>query len=143
MADIEGAIQSRALLFMQAWMNRDAGTIRNLAHRDCTLMIGTTPPQLLDRPSLLAAMDRGLDCTGFRLGEAVVNRHGKSVWWSAGAELQLKLGRIDWSGPFIITDLWRKTVFGGWKLAERSLAPTANDDDNQMSAHIRQLQLWR
>ena len=143
MADITGTIEAQALRSMQAWMNSDGSTLRKLLHRDFTMMIGTTPPQLLDRPSLLAATERGLDCTGFRLGQALIERHGKTVWWSSGAELDLKLGRTDWSGPFLITDLWRKSAFGGWKLVQRSLSPTVKDPDQRMSAEVRQLQLWR
>jgi hypothetical protein len=143
MADIIAKIEADALLLMQAWMHRDAGTLKKLIHRDCTMMFGTHPPQLLDRPSFLSSLDRGMRLEGFKLGEALVKRYNKSVWWSAGAQLDLKLGRTDWSAPFLITDLWRKTAFGGWKLVERSISPTANDDDHQLAAQLRQLQLWR
>lgn len=143
MADIAATIGGGELRLMQAWLNRDEGTVRKLMHRDCTIMVGTNPPQLLDRPSFLAAIEHGLVCTRFRLGEALINRHGKSVWWSSGAELELKLGRTQWSGQFLISDMWRKSAFSGWKLMERSLAVTAPDTDNQLASHLRQLQLWR
>lgn len=143
MADAIATIEGQALRLMQAWMHRDAGTLRNIMMRDCMFMFGTNPPQLLDRPSILAALENGLVCTGFRLGEAAISKHGRSVWWTAGAELELKLGAIEWSGSFLITDLWHKTRFGGWKLAERSLSPTDKDADHRLSNSIRQLQLWR
>jgi hypothetical protein len=143
MADIAVTIEAESLRLMQAWMHRDAGTLKKLIHRDCTFMIGTNPPQLLDRPSFIAGAERGLRCEGFKLGEALINRHGKSVWRTCGAQIDLKLGREDWSGPFLITDLWRKFAWGGWKLTERSLTPTANDPEHRLAAHVRQLQLWR
>lgn len=143
MADVVVRIEADSLRLMQAWMHRDAGTLKKLIHRDCTMMVGTHPPQLLDRPSFLAAIERGFRLEGFKLGEALINRHGKSVWWSAGAKLDIKLGRTDWSVPFLITDLWRKSAFGGWKLFERSFSPTANDEGHELAAHLRSLQLWR
>ena len=143
MADIAAKIESKELLLMQAWLNRDAGMMRKLIHRDCTFMIGSTPPQLLDRPSLVAGLDGGLICKGFRMGEGLTNRYGKSVWWSCGAELQLKLGQTEWAGTFVITDLWRKFAWGGWKLAQRSMAPTAPDTEHDLAGKIRRLQLWR
>ena len=143
MADIVATIETETLRLMQAWMHGDAAMLKKLIHRDCTLMIGTSPPQLLDRPSLIAALDGGLQCRGFRLGDALITRHGKAVWWSAVTELELKLGRTEWAGSFLMTDLWRKYRFSGWKLAERSLAPTAVDEDHKLASHLRKLQLWR
>lgn len=143
MANVVAMIEADTLRLMQAWMHRDAGTLKKLIHRDCTIMVGTHPPQLLDRPSFVAAIDRGFSLDGFKLGEALVNVYGKTVWWSSGAQLDLKLGRTDWSGTYMITDLWRKSTFGGWKLVDRSLSPTAKDEDHRLAAHLRQLQLWR
>lgn len=143
MADIIAKIEGQELQLMQAWMRADAGAIRKLVHRDCTLMFGTTPPQLLDRPSFLSASESGLTLSGFRLREAVVERYGSAVWWCAGAQLDLKLGGQDWSGLFLITDLWRKYTVGGWKLAQRSLAATPADEDRKLAGAVHRLQLWQ
>ncbi|MBD2842013.1 Cif family virulence factor [Erythrobacter rubeus] len=141
MANIAAIIEANELHFMQSWMHRDAGSIRQLATRDFMMMLGTKPPELLDRPSFVAGIEQGFRCTGFRLGESFVRKYGRLAWYVAGAQLELKLGAKDWSGDFIITDLWRKARIGGWKLAERSLAPTNSDDD--LDHRIRKLQLWR
>ena len=141
MAEIDAIIEAQELRMMQAWMHRDAGTIRQLAARDFMMIVGTNPPELLDRPSFVAAIEQGMRCSGFRLAESFVRRHGRTAWYTAGAELELKLGAKDWSGRFLITGLWRKHRFGGWKLAERSLSPT--DKDDALAENVRRMQMWR
>lgn len=141
MADISGMIEAQELRLMQAWMHRDAATIRKLAARDFMMIVGTNPPELLDRPSLVAAIERDFRCTGFKLGESVVRQHGRSAWYSAGAQLELELGRKDWSGRFLVTGLWYKFRIGGWKLVERSLSGVDAQED--LADSIRKIQLWR
>lgn len=126
---------------MQSWMHRDGGAIRKLAARDFMMIVGTNPPELLDRPSFSAAVEQDLLCSGFRLGESVVRRHGRAAWYTSGAELELKIGTREWSGRFLMTGLWRKYRIGGWKLAERSLASLETDD--RLADSIRRMQLWR
>ncbi|WP_185960320.1 DUF4440 domain-containing protein [Erythrobacter insulae] len=140
MADVPSLIQAQELRFMQAWMHRDGGAIRKLAARDFMMMVGATPPELLDRPSFVAAMEDGFRCTGFLLGEAFVRRHGRCAWYAAGAKLDLQLGRAEWKGEFMVTGLWRKARFGGWQLTERTIAPTATDE--RFTKIVRSLQFW-
>lgn len=141
MADIAAQIEALALGTMHAWVAGDAKAMRKLTARDAMIMVGTAPPQLLDRPSFLAALERGFACTRFALREVIVRPYGKTAWFVAGAELDLALGARRWSGPFLITDLWRKGAIGGWKLAERSLAPLGQGDG--LAAAITRLQLWK
>lgn len=141
MAEISGEIEALVLGTMRAWVAGDAKTMKKLTARDAMMMIGTLPPQLLDRPSFLAAMERGFACTRFAIREVIVRRHGKTAWFVAGAELELAFGPKLWSGPFLLTDLWRKGAIGGWKLAERSLAPL--DQTEGLAAAVSKLQLWK
>ncbi|MBV7259821.1 nuclear transport factor 2 family protein [Erythrobacter crassostreae] len=140
MAEIEALIEAQELRFMQSWMHRDATAIRDIAARDFMMMVGSSPPELLDRPSFLAATADGFRCIGFRLGQSFVRRHGRCAWYVAGARLELELGRIEWSGDFMLTGLWRKSRFQGWKLAEHSIAPSAKD--GRFSETVRSMQLW-
>jgi len=142
MADVTPEFEALEIALMRAWMEADRVALKSLAGSDCVMMFGTAPPVLLDRPSFLAAAERGFELTGFRLREITARRHGKSVWFTGHAELDLAVGRDKWSGGFLIADLWRK---GGlrrrWKLAERSLAPV--EANEALSHAIRRLQLWR
>jgi hypothetical protein len=141
MADIAAEIEALALTAMRAWVAGDGRVMKKLTARDFMLLVGSTPPQLLDRPSFVAAMERGFACTRFAFREVVVRRHGKSAWFVAGAELELALGSKVWTGGFLVSDLWRKGAIGGWKLAERSLARL--DPDASLAPDIARLQLWK
>ena len=48
----------------------------------------------------------------------------------------------DWSGELWVTDLWRKTrLRRNWRMVERVISRP--DDNPDVSAAIRSLQLWR
>lgn len=140
MAASSAEIEALALSLMRAWVAGDAKAMKKLVARDAMMMVGSLPPQLLDRPSFLAAAERGFACTRFAFREVFARVHGKTAWLVAGAELELAFGSKLWSGPFLVTDLWRKGAFGGWKLAERSIARL--DLDNSIAASVAKLQLW-
>ena len=141
MGNAAGEIDALQLRFMRAWVAGDGKEAKKLLARDFTVMIGTLPPQLLDRPSFLAALDRGFACTKFTLREVYVSQHGKAAWLAAGAELDLRLGLQPWSGPFLLSGLWRKGAIGGWKLAELSLGGLEQGDG--FAAAVSNLQLWK
>jgi hypothetical protein len=141
MAKIEAEIEALELRLMRAWLAGDAKETKKLLGRDFVAMIGTLPPQLLDRPSFLAAVERGFACTKFAFHEVFIRPQGKTAWFVGGAELELGLGTKVWSGPFLVTGLWRKGTIGGWKLAERSLARL--DESEGLAAAVSKLQLWK
>ncbi len=140
MAGNEAQIEALELSFMRAWVAADTKAIKKLVARNAMMMIGARPPQLLDRPSFLASADRGLACTKFAFREVYARVYGKTAWFVAGAELELALGSKVWSGPFLVTGLWRKGAMSGWQLAERSLARL--DPDDGIATSVAKLQLW-
>jgi ketosteroid isomerase-like protein len=141
MADVPAEVEALALATMRAWVAGDARAMKQLTARDFMMMVGSMPPQLLDRPSFLAAVERGFACTKFAFREVFVRQHGKAAWFVAGAELEFRLGAKTWTGRFLVTDLWRKGAFGGWKLAERSIARL--DEGDRYAEAVRALQLWK
>lgn len=141
MASVEAEIEALELRLMRAWLAQDAREVKKLLGRDFMAMIGTRPPQLLDKPSFLAGVERGFACTRFTFREVFIRQHGKAVWFVAGAELELRLGGKAWDGPFMLTGLWRKGAIGGWKLAERSLARL--DEGENLAAAVSKLQMWK
>jgi|GEM_PF-344138 len=137
----EAEIEALALTAMRAWVAGDAKAMRKLTKRDFMCMVGTRPPQLLDRPSFLAAMSEGFACRSFSFREVLVRTHGNSAWFVAAAALQLGLGREEWAGQFLVSDLWKQGRWGGkHKLAERSIALL--DPDGNRARAIERLQLW-
>ncbi len=140
MADPAAEIEALPLTTMRDWVAGDAKALRKLLNRDLMAMIGTAPPQLLDRPSFLAATERGFACTRFAFCEVFVRPHGMAAWFVAGAELELRLGAKVGEGPFLITQLWRCGTIGGWKLTELGLARL--DQSAGLAESVRALQLW-
>jgi ketosteroid isomerase-like protein len=141
MAKTEAEVEALALTVMRAWVAGDAKALKKATARDLMIMVGTLPPQLLDRPSFLAAVERGFTCTRFAFREVFVRQHGKTAWFVAGAELEFQLGPRTWSGRFLVTQLWRCGTIGGWKLADLSLARL--DEGERYADSIRALQLWK
>lgn len=140
MTDKAAEIEALELRLMRAWVAGDAKEMKRLTARDFMCMVGTQPPQLLDRPSVLAALGRGFACTRFQLREVIVRNHGKCAWFVTGAELELMLGAKAWSGGFLISDLWRRGALGGWKLTGRSIARL--EPEARFADAVRALQLW-
>ena len=141
MADTAAEIEALSLGVMRAWVAGDAKAMKKALARDFMMMIGTLPPQLLDKPSFLAALERSFRCSRFAFREVLVRQHGKAAWLVAGAELELHLGGKAWKGAFLMTDLWRCGAIGGWKLTERSIARL--DPDESLAPAIGRLQLWK
>ncbi|QUL38876.1 nuclear transport factor 2 family protein [Erythrobacter sp. JK5] len=141
MADISAEIETLEHRFMRAWMKREKSELKKLLTRDFLLVMASPRPELLDRPSFLEACQGDFHCSAYRMREVFSRQHGKSVWFTAGFDLEMKLGRLDWKGEFWISDLWRKNAFGrGWKLAERSLARM--EPDEVLAHAMHRLQLW-
>jgi len=141
MADTAPEFRARESDMMLAWMHRDASAVKSCMSSDCLIMIGSTPPVLLDRNSFVSAVGDRLICNAFQFHEVTARKHNKMVWFTGHVELDLQIGHEAWSSGFLLTDLWRKTTFGGWKVIERSLAPL--DVHERMSAALRSLQMWR
>ena len=142
MADLEATFEVLENRLMRAWMHRDPREMKATVAGDAIFMFGTAPPALLDRASFIAGVEDGFRLTGFRFQEITARKYGKSVWFSGQVELEMKLGGIDWTGNFLLTDLWRKgLVRRKWQLAERSLAPV--EGEKRLSDAIRAMQLWQ
>ncbi len=83
MAVSEAEIEALALGAMRAWVAGDEKAMKKLTKRDFRCMVGTRPPQLLDRPSSLAAMTEGFACRSFTFARCwcarTAIRHGSSL----------------------------------------------------------------
>ncbi|MEE4154325.1 MAG: nuclear transport factor 2 family protein [Erythrobacter sp.] len=142
MADLDAEFDLRSNRLMAAWLHRDAAELKACMARDCLFLFGSTPPVMLDRPSFIAAIERDLVCRGFRFRERSALPHGGCVWFTGHLELEWSVAGTDWSGHFLLTDLWRKSgLRRRWQLAERTMAPLMGDAG--FAGAIRALQLWR
>ncbi|MBO6768665.1 MAG: nuclear transport factor 2 family protein [Erythrobacter sp.] len=142
MDEFSAKIEALEHLWMRAWMQRDRNQMKALAARDFIFLLGSENPTILDRASWLEAATTRFRCTGYRFDEVYVRRHGNVAVFATRVGLEAKMGNRDWSGDSWVTDLWQKSkVRRKWKLVERVLSRP--DGDEQMSAAIRSMQLWR
>ena len=142
MADVAAEIEALALSVMRAWVAGDAKAMKKLTARDFMMLVGSLPPQLLDRPSFLAALERGFACNRFAFREVIARRHREAGWFVAGAELDLMLGKKPWTGAFLVSALFRKSAWSSkMLLADFSLARL--DPDDSVAVAVSKLQLWK
>jgi hypothetical protein len=128
--------------WMRAWMQRDRKQMKALASRDFIFLLGSTKAAILDRPSWLEAATTRFKCESYRFGEVYVRRHGATAVFACQATLEARMGVQEWSGPVWITDLWQRSrLRRNWLIVERVISRP--DDDADMSAAIRDMQLWR
>lgn len=142
MAVSEAEIEALALGAMRAWVAGDAKAMKKLTARDFLMLVGTTPPQLLDRPSFLAAMERGFRCHRFTFREVIARKHRDAAWFVAGADLDLSLGGRAWTGAFLVSALFRKSAWSS-KLLLADLSLARQDADEGLAAAVAKLQLWK
>ena len=142
MADLAPPIETMEHRWMRAWVARDSKALKSITARNFILLMGAKPPAILDRPSWLEAAGKRWDCTSYRFGDIVVRGEGSVAVFAAPVELRATMDGRDWSGPFWITDIWRKgRMRRGWKLAQRVI--TRQDEDPSVTKAIRSLQLWK
>lgn len=128
--------------WMRAWMQRDRKQMKTLASRDFIFLLGSTKAAILDRPSWLEAATTRFKCESYRFGEVYVRRHGATAVFACLATLEARMGAQDWSGQVWITDLWQRSgIRRNWRIVERVLSRP--DDNANVSAAVREMQLWR
>lgn len=142
MADLTPQIETLENRYMRAWAQRDLPVLKALTARRFNLVVGSKPAVMLDRPSFLEAATSRYVCTGYRFADIYVRDLGKMAIFASQVDLKARLDGNDWSGQFWVTDLWRKgRIRRRWRLAERLLSRV--EDDTQVPAAIRSMQLWR
>jgi hypothetical protein len=142
MADLLPIIETMEHRWMRAWISRDARELKRLTARDFTLLVGSKPSVLLDSRSWLEAASTRWLCTSYRFGDIYARRVGPLALFATRVEIKAAMDGQDWSGHYWVTDLWRRgRVRRSWMLAERVLSRP--DEDKQVPAAIRSLQLWR
>jgi ketosteroid isomerase-like protein len=141
MVDIAPIIETLENRWMRAWVQRDLKTLKALTARDFILLVGSKPPVILDQRSWLEAAKERFRCASFRFGDIFVRQIGALALFASRMEIEARMDGRDWPGSLWVTDLWRKKRIGGWRLVERVIARP--DEDPEVPAAIRSLQLWK
>jgi hypothetical protein len=142
MADLLPVIETYEHRWMRAWIGRDAKALKALTARNFVLLMASKPPAILDTKSWLEAATTRYLCKSYRFGDLYVRDLGSIALFAAPVDIEATMDGHDWSGRIWVTDLWRKSrVRRGWRMVERVISRT--DDNPQVPAAIRSLQLWR
>lgn len=142
MADLTPVIETMEHRWMRAWVAGDGKQLKSLTSRDFILLMGARPAVILDNLSWIDAATSRYLCSSYRFGDVHVRDLGKMALFASQLEITATMDGRDWSGTLWITDLWRKgRVRRGWRMAERIVSRT--EDDKNVAAGIRALQLWR
>ena len=142
MADILPLIETLENRWMRAWIGADVRALKGLTSRNFRLVISSKPSVLLDAKSWLDAAASRFPCRSYRFGEIYARDVGCVVIFATQLELEASIDGHEWSGRMWVTDLWKKTgVRRSWRMVERVFSRP--EEDQQIPAVIRSLQLWR
>ena len=93
--------------WMTAWKNKDVVTVRKILSDDFTLTSSLSSGGLVDKEDWIAKLEM-YDCKEFRFDKIQVrvydNTSVVNIWFHQVASANGK----DWSGDFLITDVWVK-----------------------------------
>ena len=142
MADLHALIETMEHRWMRAWINGDMRELKALTARNFRMLFGSKPTVMLDAKSWLDAAGARYVCSSYRFGDVYVRDVGKVAVFATQLDLKARMDGHDWSGQLWVTDLWRKsTLRRKWVMVERVVSRV--DDNKDVPAAVRSLQLWR
>ena len=142
MADIIAILETMENRWMRAWVSRDARTLKALTSPNFRMVIGSKPCVILDAKSWLESATTRYLCTSYRFGDIYARDLGSVAIFATQLNLKATIDSEDWSGPFWVTDLWRKSrVRRNWRMIERVVSRP--EESPQVPAAVRSLQRWR
>jgi hypothetical protein len=142
MADLHAIIETMEHRWMRAWAGGDARALKALTSGNFRMVFGSKPSAILDSTSWLDAAAGRYLCASYRFGDIYVRDLGSVAIFASQLTMDATMDGHDWSGQYWVTDLWRKTkVRRQWRMVERVLSRP--DDNADVPAAIRSLQLWR
>jgi ketosteroid isomerase-like protein len=104
--------------WMEAWKRHDLGTCAQILADDFTLTSALSTGELADKAQWLALAAGPFECESFTFHRLIVRGYGNvavvNAWYSQQATAH---GR-DWSGEFLLTDVWVQDT-NGWRVVAR------------------------
>lgn len=119
MTDVAAAIEERSRRWMQAWVEQDRAVLEDSLAPDFALVVSANPQQRMERDRWLATCDVYL-CSSFAYRGVQVRELASGIAvMSAIADQQARMGEVDRSGSFFLTDVWRLEPDGCWRVCAR------------------------
>ncbi|HSR00659.1 MAG TPA: nuclear transport factor 2 family protein [Sphingomicrobium sp.] len=118
-AGLEATIRQCSERWMQAWVAQDRTTLEDSLAADFALIVSADPDQRFERSRWLATCDT-YRCSTFAYRGVQVRELAPGIAvMSAIAEQQARMGEVDRSGSFFVTDVWRLEPGGNWRICAR------------------------
>lgn len=142
MDEFTARIEALEHQWMRSWMNRERNGMKSLMSGDFVFLLGAQTSAMLDRPSWLEAATTRFQCSAYRFKDIYVRRHKRMAVFAARMSIEARIGTQNIEGDVWITDLWQRgRVRRKWKLVERTMSRP--DENKELPALIREMQLWR
>jgi hypothetical protein len=117
--DVASTIEERSSRWMQAWVLQDRAVLEDSLALDFALIVSAKAQQRMERDRWLAT-SYTYRCSSFAYRCVQVREIGPgTAVMSAIADQQARMGEIDRSGSFFLTDVWRLERDGQWRVCAR------------------------
>ena len=93
--------------WMTAWKNKDVATVRKILSDDFTLTSSLSSGGLVDKEGWIAKL-AVYDCKAFRFDKIQVRVYDNTAVVNSWFHQDATANGKDWSGNFLITDIWVK-----------------------------------
>jgi hypothetical protein len=114
-ADFDDVIAA-STRWMQAWMDQDRTTLDAFLGPDFALIVSAVPTKPFERSDWLETAATAYVCTRFAYEDIHCRRiSDEVVAMSAIADFDATIGRVDRSGRYFVTDLWRRAAGSAYK----------------------------
>ena len=101
---------------MKAWINKDEETFRSVLADD--FLLSSARGRFMNKEEWISGALGAFTCESFDWKEINVRVYGNTAVVNAIAEQNAKVGEDDWSGRFLLTDVWVQNN-GNWQVVAR------------------------
>jgi len=115
-ASAETALPQLEASWMQAWVRKDRATCESILAED--FLLTSARGILMPKADWLAGAMGPFVCTAFAWEEMIVRPFGDTAIVHGRARQQASVGGQDWSGLFLVTDVWARRD-GRWQVVSR------------------------
>jgi ketosteroid isomerase-like protein len=110
------SITARQKQWMQAWIDKDGDTLKDILSED--FLLSSARGRYMNRQEWLDGALALFNCTRFDWKDIKVRLYGDVAVVNAISYQEASVGAQDWSGTFMLTDVWVNQD-GTWRVVAR------------------------
>jgi len=112
----EAEIISREKEWMEAWIAKDISRFRDILSDD--FLLSSARGNLMEKDEWISNASGPFTCESFAWKDIKVRIYGNTAIVNATVEQEASVGEKDWSGIFMLTDVWVRQN-GKWQVVSR------------------------